>query len=83
MLVLKLNLDHLTDHNDISKVFDDFFKEYKLKICEHISSVHNIDPFKFEGGVESWFGLGSVMLYSLNLQPTIKWNEDEVELTLS
>jgi len=82
MLKLKLNFNDLTDAHSIPATYADFLKEHKQEIYEYIAKQHDVNPFTYEGGVDTWFGLGSVMLYELCLEPSIEWKADEVTLTI-
>lgn len=72
------------ESNSIQNIFDSVLSQHRQSIINYIESqvVGDIDLETYEGGIDNWFGLGSVMLYELSYEPKLEFTQQQVHLTL-
>ena len=64
---------------DLGGMFKELYKTHADEILKWFQGVFSDIDFKtYEGGIESWFGLGSVMLFELGVKVSLKFEEDSV-----
>ena len=81
---LTMEMDELSDYGNTTTTLRDFYNKYKSEIIAQVATANpSINPTSFEGGIDSWWGLGSVMLFELDIQPTLTYTGYKVMLTIS
>lgn len=70
--------------DDLGAMFKELYKTHTDEILKWFQSVYPELDFKtYEGGMESWFGLGSVMLWELSVKVSLTFEADNVTFTFA
>lgn len=78
----KVEYDQYSDNS--SFVMTQHFKSHRDEVLEWMQETFpEIDLMRYEGGIDSWFGLGSVMLCELGIEVHFKYTALRLEVTMS
>ena len=72
--------------SDVHNLMQKALEEDRAEIINAIAYDADISPERlqneYEGGIDSWFGLGSVMLFELGYTINVQFVNDKIEFTI-
>ena len=81
-MTLTFNINDLDCKTDIDFLMSYALEHHRQLVIDYMESTYYSDCSTYEGGIDDWFGLGSVILYELGLTPSVQVDHSQIKLTL-
>ena len=76
------NMDYESGELSTDQLLKNILKEYRKEVLAFLTTLFDEDWNTYEGGIDSWWGLGSVFLYELGLSCTVKYSSNGITITI-
>jgi hypothetical protein len=81
-ITVRWNSNDVNFDINVNSLMKRILSEKRETVINYINNNYNINCETFEGGIDDWFGIGSVTMCELGMQVKLVLNEEYIELTL-